>query len=82
MFTPKSCRQCEGDPVPGRGCLLDIWQRAGMPPRWRRQKKRQPEAAFGVAGARSHFLRPTRANLLRNFSTRPPRLSTLFCVPV
>lgn len=42
MFTPKSCRQWEGDPVRGRGCSLDIWQRAGMPPRWRRQKKRQP----------------------------------------
>jgi hypothetical protein len=29
-----------------------------------------------------HFFMPTRANLLRNFSTRPPRLSMLFCVPV
>ena len=34
-------------------------------------------------GARpSHFLPPRCANLLRNFSTRPPSASTLFCVPV
>ena len=33
-------------------------------------------------GPKRYFFRPTRANLLRNFSTRPPRLSTLFCVPV
>ncbi len=82
MFTPKSCRQCESDPVQGRGCLLDIRQRAGMPPPLAQAEKKAAEAAFGVAGARPHFLRPTRANLLRNFSTRPPRLSTLFCVPV
>ena len=28
------------------------------------------------------LLMPRFANLLRNFSTRPPRLSMLFCVPV
>ena len=31
---------------------------------------------------RNYFFMPTWANLLRNFSTRPPRLSMLFCVPV
>ncbi len=36
-----------------------------------------------IAGQRQdHFLMLMRANLLRNFSTRPPKLSTLFCVPV
>ena len=32
--------------------------------------------------AADFLLMPRLANLLRNFSTRPPRLSTLFCVPV
>jgi hypothetical protein len=39
-------------------------------------------AAAASPVAVDDFLRPTRANLLRNFSTRPPRLSMLFCVPV
>ena len=38
-------------------------------------------AAAGASAADDFFM-PTRANLLRNFSTRPPRLSMLFCVPV
>ena len=45
-------------------------------------KKKAAEAAFCGARRAAHFLRPTRANLLRNFSTRPPRLSMHFCVPV
>ena len=48
------------------------------------KKQRQPKLPLlndGRWGA-DYFLMPTRANLLRNFSTRPPRASTLFCVPV
>ena len=43
--------------------------------------KKAAEAAFsGVAPP--YFFAPRWANLLRNFSTRPPSESTLFCVPV
>ena len=45
------------------------------------KKKGSQGCPLAVAGVH-HFLMPTFANLLRNFSTRPPRLSTLFCVPV
>jgi hypothetical protein len=54
---------------------LDLW-RIGTS-----QAKRQPRLPFLFVGARPGQ-RLRCANLLRNFSTRPPRLSTLFCVPV
>lgn len=49
------------------------------------QQKRQPELPFPFCrklhrSPKNHFFR--WANLLRNFSTRPPSESTLFCVPV
>ena len=45
-------------------------------------KQKGSRSCLDARASEAHFLRPTRANLLRNFSTRPPRLSTLFCVPV
>ena len=47
-----------------------------------RQQKRQPQLPSSGWAVPAYFLRPTRANLLRNFSTRPPSESMLFCVPV
>lgn len=60
--------------------MQQLWARK------RSNKKRQPRLPF-VNGRNSrcvfdHFFVLRCANLLRNFSTRPPRESTLFWVPV
>ena len=48
----------------------------------RRAQKRQPKLPFVGVASRAYFFAPRWANLLRNFSTRPPSESTLFWVPV
>ena len=45
-------------------------------------QKRQPKLPFSSRWILAYFFGVRCANLLRNFSTRPPSESTLFCVPV